>query len=659
MGTEIARFAIDVGATGTEEVRSLDDELVSLRERLKADQAAVSELQTALRRLQGAGMSNTATFKDLRNQLQAKKASLGAAQEQYVKLGGTFGNVSKAAQASGANVGKGLGDLAEAAQGAGGPIGSVVGKLHSLKQFAGKGGAAGAVIALAAVCIALTAAAITSFVALAAFGLKAASAARSVSLLQEAAMGGAVAGAALGGVISVIATRVALTREQLNEMALSLARSGLTGKTLEAAFSASATAAATMGDAAASAIQGIAERSRVAKRFILGMFDLQGTGVKLADVAQALATKMKISISAATQAIRDGRVSLETGLTALDNAVQKKLGDVAKRQLLAFDFQIKRAGENASRLFADVKIAPFLSALSDVLALLDDSTVSGQGLKAIMTGMLSAFFGDIAKGGPTVKKFFQGIIIGALMLTVMFLKMRNAVKDAFGGIGSSLDPVQVGIYALVAVAGLFGAALLVLGGMLASIAATVGMIIAPFLALGFAIGYVGSLIVSAFASAWAFLFSLDFGAIAKNLINSIVNGIKSGVGFVVEAAKNLGKSLLSGVKGALGIASPSKAMRQFGRFSGEGLELGMSDTNDDVQSAANDMMSIPDKAAKKHTSIPSKKQSQHQGQTTYQFGERCIVIEGVKDADELLSSDFINKLAMAFAHMVVQAGGRR
>src|SRR5215831_6221544 len=99
-----ARFAIELDVKGVQESESLADALGRLKAQIEADQSAVTELQAAMRRLQQGGAVNIDTFKELRNQLAAKKASLASAQESYVKLGGTFGKVKEQATGTGAGL---------------------------------------------------------------------------------------------------------------------------------------------------------------------------------------------------------------------------------------------------------------------------------------------------------------------------------------------------------------------------------------------------------------------------------------------------------------------------------------------------------------------------------------------------------------------------
>ncbi len=84
-----------------------------------------------------------------------------------------------------------------------------------------------------------------------------------------------------------------------------------------------------------------------------------------------------------------------------------------------------------------------------------------------------------------------------------------------------------------------------------------------------AIPQIISRIVSAFGR-W------NWGEIGSNIISGIARGISSGVGAIVSAAKEAARSALNAAKRFLGIASPSKVMRdQIGRFIPAGIAVGI------------------------------------------------------------------------------------
>jgi phage-related protein len=84
----------------------------------------------------------------------------------------------------------------------------------------------------------------------------------------------------------------------------------------------------------------------------------------------------------------------------------------------------------------------------------------------------------------------------------------------------------------------------------------------------------------------------------KNIVQGLFDGIKS----LASTIGNFFLGLLPGwivepFKIALGIQSPSKLFRQFGRHIGEGLMLGTGDTKDDIGASMRDLVKVPDMPA--------------------------------------------------------------
>lgn len=496
----------------------------------------------------------------------------------------------------------------------------------------GKDVAVGAAAIAAKAMIALYAAVTLAAVSFVAFGLQAADAARSAALLREATMGSAAGAAMLDAQISALAAKLPGARAGLEAIGLALARAELTGRALELAFSAVATTAAVMGSQAGSIIQGIAERAKVAKKFVLGAFDLKGTGLKIADVAQALAGRLKISFQAAMGAIQNGQVGMEVGLAALDDAVQKKFGAVAAKMKLALPAQLDKARDDLGRLFKDVKIEPFLVGLQSILGLLDENTATGQALKTVfevMLNPLAAGFGEIA---PYVKTFLKGAIVGALMLTIALLSLKNELKQTFAG-------VDVGIgMADVFTAG--GAAVMFLAQ---------GFIVAAGAALRLVQGVMAIVgVVSAVSGA--------LSAIGANVGQSLASGMAAAKGAVMAAAQDLAAAIPGPIKKLLGIASPSRLLTAFGRFSGQGLVKGIKDTTPAVEDAATDMAQAPANAVQRAgAQAPA-------GGAARAGGARGLVIQtlniiGVQGAEQLQDDGFLDKLVDALERATRAKGG--
>ncbi|WP_437285661.1 hypothetical protein [Sorangium sp. So ce406] len=649
-----ARFAVDLSVTGADKAQDLGQALASLRDKIKADQAAINELQSAMRRLQGGSAVNVAVMKQLRDQLAAKRASLAAAQESYVKLGGTFGDLRNAARATGA----GLDDLLGVAQGAGGPVGGLAGRVSQLRGLLGKAGAAGAAVVLAAALLAIVAGSVVATAALAAFALQAASAAREAQLLFDAVSAGAGADQRLGVQVELLAGRVALARSQLNEMALALGRTRLQGRSLEAAFSAVATATAVMGQAAGGVLQGIATEAARTRVFVLNAFSLDGTGLKVADVGKALAKRMGVSFQTAMAAIHNGRVRVEEGLKALDDAVQAKFGKIAKAQLLGFGAQLQRTKENIGALFKDVKIEPALRGLRGVLRLFDQSTVTGQQLKFIVETLLNPLFEAVARVSPYVQGFFKGMVIAVLVVTLLFVRAKRALEGAFGSESKSkIDGVKVGVYAGIAAVALLIGSIAALAVMVAVLATP---LVAPFIALGAAVLMMSLPFVVAGAAvyglylavvaAYRAIAAVDFAEVGARLVDGLVAGLRSGISRVVSAVKELGASATAALSSIWKVASPSKVGFEKGAFYGEGVELGIESRTAGVDVASQGLAEAATGAKGSGTGRGASK-AQRGGGNTYH-----IVINGVKDADELTGRTFLARLVAELEGAAVTGG---
>lgn len=77
----------------------------------------------------------------------------------------------------------------------------------------------------------------------------------------------------------------------------------------------------------------------------------------------------------------------------------------------------------------------------------------------------------------------------------------------------------------------------------------------------------------------------DIKKAAKDVVDGFTNGIKEKWEGVKEAGRNLGSKAINGIKSFLGINSPSKAFRDIGRYSDEGLINGLMDFSHKVEKA--------------------------------------------------------------------------
>lgn len=91
----------------------------------------------------------------------------------------------------------------------------------------------------------------------------------------------------------------------------------------------------------------------------------------------------------------------------------------------------------------------------------------------------------------------------------------------------------------------------------------------------------------------------DWISAGKDLIGGLIQGVKDKAGDLISAAKGVVDDAIGAAKRLLGIASPSKVFRQFGRYVDEGFVLGLTDMSDRVTRTSKYVAEGVIKAAKK------------------------------------------------------------
>lgn len=82
----------------------------------------------------------------------------------------------------------------------------------------------------------------------------------------------------------------------------------------------------------------------------------------------------------------------------------------------------------------------------------------------------------------------------------------------------------------------------------------------------------------------------DWKEIGKNIIDGIVNGLKNATSALWEAVKSIAKDAIGFAKSVLGIASPSKVMRdEVGKWIPEGMAVGIKNHSNAVKDAMNEL----------------------------------------------------------------------
>lgn len=530
-------FSIDADTSGADKAaESLD----ALQQGIQADVGALRQMQRALTNLKGSSQIAEGSIKALRDKIDAQKTSIAVAQKKFIDLGGTF----KATRPPTASF---AGFLAEA-KAMPGPIGKIAGALSGQSKLltASRIG----MLAVAAATVVGVAALAAMTKALAVYGVAHANARRDELLRLEGltkirSRWGIAGGSAkfLQEQIDAVSDSVELGRDQVAGYATQLHRMGLRGEALKTTLEAMGIVGATQGEEMAQRFAGMAAGAAVT-----------GQSVK-----------------------------------RLADDVKARLGGIAKAQLLSLGTQAQKLKENLGKLFDSLKIEKLLSGLKMVTDLFSQNTESGKALSSILTGLVQPLVDGIANVAPIFKRFFQGVILGVLDLQILFYKLRNAIRDAFGGwrpptkeTNDFIGVVKIAEGTILAL----GSAMLVATGY-AVVFATKGLIAltaalwgavapvlvmaAPFLAVAAAVLAVGLAVDQAY-KLWK---EVDWVSLGGSLIEGIVSGIYGGIDKVLDAVSDLASKAKDKFKSWLGISSPSKVFAGFGGNMTAGLSAGL------------------------------------------------------------------------------------
>lgn len=559
-----ARATFDLSIEGNPEnaAEAVAVSLEQMRDRVLAGEKAIKSYASTLRLLKGSSDDVKKAKAELHAKINTERTALAKLTAGAVNAGLPFEQLTEktngAASAAG-SMGEALGQV-------GGPVDSLKARLAGFAKIVGSGSLASgvfrlALVGLAAAAIAVTVASVGALVSLGRFVTEGANAARTANLFREAATGSAENARNLGQQVDLLATKVSTSKEELNDLAIGLARNGVQGQTLVDTFNAVAQASDAMGTEAAGKIRGLVEAGRLSQRLFLNRESLVGTGVAFDEVAAQLAKSMKVGVADARAALAEGRVGLGVGAKALRDTIEKKFGEINARKMLDINVQAAKFRERLKGLTSGVKLEPLLKGVEKLGMLFDESTVTGAALKQLVTlfgdGMSKAF-GALA---PVGAQFFKGLVIGALTFTVALLKVRKAVTGALGDkkLVGNVDAMKVALVGGQVVATTFAAVLLTVVGALGVLAVAIA---GPVAVLARMIG--------AFQEGVKFLRSLNGVEIGQALVDGLVKGIAGGADRVRAAVVGLAEGAKGALTSKLKMRSPSKVFEGYGEHTAEG-----------------------------------------------------------------------------------------
>lgn len=541
--------------------------LEKLRDAIQGGTAELREMQTALRNLKGSALASDETIKGLKDRVAASKATLAGNTLELVKNKDAFAKTPaaltkanealKAQQAASKkstadakalattlkvqsaesfkrsrieaasmaktlkdDTAKALKQTQAASADSSKALGMFSGRIKELMAL----GPAALCASIAVAMVAIAGAAIGATIALVGYAIAQADARRSDLLRLEGLSKvrnywlemvtgqrrAADSSAFLQKTIDGVAAGSSLSRDRIGEMTSELYRAGLRGQRLKDGLEGLAIVEATQGKESGAAFKARALGAQI-----------YGTSIK-----------------------------------ALTNDVKTRLGPTAKAMMLSLDVQSQKAHENIAHLFDGIKIEKFLEGLSKITEMFSQNTATGRALKALVETLLQPLIDGVSTAGPIIKKFFQGVVIGALVMAITIYKVRNALRDTFAGsdfaknINLTTIAVNLGVFAFGAFATAVAIALVFCVALGAGLAALVGSLV-----------YAGVWVWNFASSVIDAMHSIgkgDWNATGLAVTRGIAAGITGGASEVIIAITNLGGDALKAFRKKLGIASPSK-----------------------------------------------------------------------------------------------------
>lgn len=562
MSDVTATYAIVLGDEVSGSAQAAAASLDELRNKINEDVKELRNMQRALRNLKAAKQGSSAAAKALKARIDEQKASIGKAQEQYIMLGGTFKDkvVPEAAR-----TGSAIKELTGALGEVGGPLGNLGNKISRFASLLTN--PVVLVGALTVGILAMAGATVAVIGTLGRYAIAQSGARREEALRIEGLntlntwMGRVSASTSeMQAAIDRASDSTIVGRGQLQTYSRQLARMGIRGQQLTSALEAMAVAQQVQGD-------------RGAARF-------------RAQIANARATGRSVD--------------------AVAESYRRRLGPIARRQMLSLTNQSIRLRRSLERIFSGLRIESFLEQVGSITEMFSQSTSEGRALKAMVEAIFQPMIDSVTTLGPMVRAFFQGVVIGALILVITLQRVGNAISSAFGG--TNLNNAQLLEAATIAGAVAVGAMVIAFVGLaavLGTVAATMATLTAMVFALPTAIATLVAAVTAGGAALAAFVSSIDFEQLGLDMLNGLARGINSGVSTVTDAVRGVASSAQETFRQALGIRSPSRVFAGFGAEIPRGIAMGIEDTAPVADRAVEDVAGPPPPSSRVGSTVVS------------------------------------------------------
>ena len=450
--------------------------------------------------------------------------------------------------------------------------------------------------------------------------------------------------------IGDITETVAISQERATGLARELSAAGITSASaLTDAITSIRQVESVLGAEAGGKIQSVLEKAAQSGKFTLNAKQLAGTGVQIQSLYSEIGKRLGIGNKEVEKQLAAGKISAEVGIASLTKVLDTKFGGVAAKQVLDLGSQLQHFRDNFSKLFEDVDTGPFLDGLHSVLNLFDQSTTSGQALKAVLTSTFNGLFRVVGAVAPYVENFFKGLFLIVLRVAIAFKPLLKQL----GALGESKDGAQGLASAMIVVANAIGVVagwfvklvtfkpyLYTLGVTFGLIAAAVGvlalgaaLLAAPFIIAGAAIaafiGYGIQLVT------WLGTLAPAAVKAGGQLIDGLILGLSQGAARLTKAVTGMAQGAVDSFKATFGIHSPSKVMASMGNNLtlglAQGINLGAPAANDALSGAVQPARALA--PAQATASKQGAQTSTGSGSLTIEKGAIQITITGVPGAD--------------------------
>ena len=311
-------------------------------------------------------------------------------------------------------------------------------------------------------------------------------------------------------------------------------------------------------------------------------------------LAAGLATLLPQAMAALSQAGPQMMAAARTMLTSFQTAVTTQLPVLLQSGVQMVQQLVAGAVQGLPALLAQASSMVGQFSSTFLVACVQLLTAGMQIVSTLVNGVVQSLPSLLTTAGTLMTQFYTSVISALPQLLQAGVQM---VLQVVQGVVSNLPQIVTTAFQVILqfVAGILQqlpqilqTGISLIGQLVAGLIQAIPQVIA-------AIPQIISGIVDTFLS-------YDWLSIGGNIIQGIANGIASGVDVIIDAAKSAASATLNAAEEFLGIASPSKVMRdQVGRFIPAGIAEGISRNLAPLRSAmqqATDMVAarLPDPA---------------------------------------------------------------